>query len=87
MKVLYDQGCLITLGPDCNKNKYIDWCFLPTFIVFSVISFLMIKLVLTNNDNIYFQASTVFICGGMCLSYLAVATSNPGIVTDDYIGD
>ena len=47
----------------------------------------MIKLVLTNNNNIYFQAATIFICGGMCLSYLAVATSNPGIVTEDDISE
>ena len=47
----------------------------------------MISLVLTHDSGVYFQAATVFICGGMCLSYLAVATSNPGIVTEDDITD
>lgn len=47
----------------------------------------MINLVVTHDSNPYFQAATVFICGGMCVSYLAVATSNPGIVTEDNLTD
>lgn len=35
----------------------------------------------------YFKIVTVGVCGGMCLSYLAVATSNPGIVTEEDYAD
>jgi hypothetical protein len=47
----------------------------------------MIKFVFDYADNIYFQLATLLICGGMPLSYLLVATSNPGFVTEEEISD
>lgn len=47
----------------------------------------MIHFVFTNAENIYFRLATLIICGGMCLSYFLVATSNPGIVTEEDLTD
>jgi hypothetical protein len=41
----------------------------------------MIKFVIEYGENVYFKVGTVVVCVGMPLSYLAVAVSNPGIVT------
>lgn len=47
----------------------------------------MTKFVLQNAENIYFKIFTILICGGMCLSYFLVATSNPGVVTEEDYAD
>ncbi len=47
----------------------------------------MINFVLTYSQNIYFQTATIAICGGMCLAYFLVATSNPGMVTEEDLTD
>lgn len=48
-----------------------------------MVSFFLTRFIFNYSENIYFRVSTVLICWGLCLSYLAVATSNPGIVTED----
>jgi hypothetical protein len=47
----------------------------------------MIKFVFEYAENIYFQLATLVICAGMPLSYLLVATSNPGFVTEEEMSD
>jgi len=47
----------------------------------------MTRFVFNYSTNIYFQLVTVLICGGMCLSYFLVATSNPGIVLEEDFTD
>jgi hypothetical protein len=69
------------------SSTIVDWCFLPTFIIFCTVSFLLIRFVLENAQNFYFKLATIIICGGMCLSYFLVATSNPGVVTDEDLTD
>ena len=82
MVVLYDQNCFISLGPHCMCSVDIDMCFLPTFLIIFGVSIFMIRLVFLNSDNLYFKLCTLFICGGTSLAYLAVALSDPGIVTE-----
>lgn len=82
MKVLVNTNNPITIGPDCKAPPYTDLCFLPTFIAFCTVSYFLTALVFSTTDNIYFRITTVFICVGHPLSYLLVAISNPGIVTE-----
>ena len=58
----------------------LDWLFIPTFLVFCIVATFMTVFVFQNSLNITFQWINVFIEGGTCISYLAVALSNPGIV-------
>jgi hypothetical protein len=51
--------------------------------MFAVASFFMVKFMLESDASIYLKIATVVVCGLMCLSYLMVALSNPGIVTKD----
>jgi hypothetical protein len=82
MLVLYDGAFLITLGPDCKiYNLIIDWCFISTFLFFCTGAFFMLKFMLSSTTNIYLILATIIVCIGTCLSYLLVATSNPGIIT------
>jgi hypothetical protein len=60
----------------------IDWCFLPTFLAFSIVSYFLIQLVYATTSNLFFRLVTTIICIGEPLSYLLVALSNPGVVTE-----
>lgn len=46
-----------------------------------MVSYLVIQLVFTTTENIYFRLITAIVCIGEPLSYLIVALSNPGIIT------
>lgn len=70
-----------------NIITLIDWCFVPTFVIFCVVSFLLTKMVFNYSQNIWFRIATFVICEGMCLAYFLVATSNPGIVTEEDFAD
>jgi hypothetical protein len=47
----------------------------------------MIKFVLQYSESGYFQIATVLVCAGMPASYLMVALSNPGIVTQEDLSE
>lgn len=47
----------------------------------------MTKLVFTYSHHLYFRAATIVICWGTCLAFLLVATSNPGVVTEEDFTD
>jgi hypothetical protein len=57
----------------------IDGCFLTSFSIFLVVSIAITIFVLGHSSNSFFILCTFLVCGGMCLSYLAVALCNPGI--------
>ena len=80
MVVLYDGKFVLTLGPDCKTILIIDWCFLPTFTIFCVLSIFTIQFVFASSGNVYLQIATVIVCVGTCVSYLMVGISNPGVV-------
>jgi hypothetical protein len=48
-----------------------------------MISYFMINLALEYSESLLFQLIALVVCGGMPLSYLIVAISNPGIVTQE----
>jgi hypothetical protein len=77
--VIYDGNFSITLGPDCIYPLILDWCFIPTFICFSLLSFGVLFLVFIYSQSIIVKLSGLLVCGGELLSYLLMATSNPGI--------
>ena len=80
--VLYDGKFSITLGPDCTLFYNIDWCFIPTFICFTVASIAILYLVFSNSQSIIVKLSGLLICGGEVVSYLLMAISNPGIALE-----
>jgi hypothetical protein len=63
----------------------VDLCFLPTFIVFCVVSYFLTSLVFSTTENIYFRITTIFITFGHHLSYLLVAITDPGIITESAV--
>ncbi len=81
--MIYDGKYSVTLGPDCNKLSYLDWCFLPTFICFTVASIAILYLVFSNSQSIVVKLSGILICGGELLSYLLMAISDPGIAKEE----
>lgn len=50
--------------------------------MFCVVSYYLCRMVLRESTNSYFIAATFIICIATCLSYLAVAISNPGVVLE-----
>ena len=63
-------------------SSNLDWCFLPTYICFTVASIAILYLVFSNSQSIVVKLCGIFICGGELISYLLMATSNPGIAND-----
>ena len=56
---------------------------MPTFIVISVVSVVVIRLVIINSGNLFYGLTSIVICGGTIIAYFAVGISNPGVVTEE----
>lgn len=61
-------------------------CFLSAFFTFSIVSYLVIALVQTSADSFLFKVCTYVVCIGQCVTYLLVAISDPGVVTESADG-
>jgi len=57
-----------------------DLCFIPTFLFFLTISFLLASYILTHIQNMIGIIATIIVCVVQPLSYAAVGLSDPGIV-------
>ena len=81
MVVLYDNNCLITVGPDCTHFIILDPYFLSTFICLLIFGLAMTLFIKNSSDSIILWIVNAIISLFTCVSYVAVALSDPGIIT------